>query len=73
MDRGKTYHFFTRNSKKIGVAVSVTTVGNFLEGAMYTMKQVHYEPITMNNSENKIKRLFIGFSKIFTITFIIIT
>ena len=52
----------TKLASDHGVAVSITTVGNYLEGAMYTVKQVHYEPITMNNSENKIKRLFVGFS-----------
>lgn len=39
-----------------GVDVSLTTVGNYLEGSMYTIKQVHFEPITMNSEENKIKR-----------------
>jgi hypothetical protein len=36
--------------------VSVTTVGNYLEGRVFTIKQTHYEPAAMNIEENKRKR-----------------
>ena len=38
------------------VTVSTTTIGNCLEGQMYTLKQVHKIPVTMNSQGNKIKR-----------------
>lgn len=38
------------------VVVSVTTVGNYLEGRVFTIKQSHFEPVTMNTEENKLKR-----------------
>ena len=31
------------------------TIGNCLEGAMYSVKKLHYEPITMNSQVNKEK------------------
>jgi len=37
--------------------VSVSTVGNYLEGRLYSVKGVHIEPLTMNSEANKIKRL----------------
>lgn len=36
--------------------VSVSTIGNYLEGRLFTLKQVHYEPVTMNTIENKTRR-----------------
>ena len=36
--------------------ISLSTVGNYLEGRLFTVKQVHYEPVTMNSVENKRKR-----------------
>lgn len=36
--------------------VSISTVGNYLEGRLFSVKQVHTEPITMNSEENKRKR-----------------
>ena len=38
------------------VNVSETTIGNCLEGAMYSVKKLHYEPIIMNSQVNKEKR-----------------
>lgn len=39
-----------------GKSISVATVGNYLEGRMFTTKQVHVEPVTMNAEVNKAKR-----------------
>lgn len=36
--------------------ISNTTIVNYLEGRVFTMKQVHTEPVSMNSPENKIKR-----------------
>jgi transposase len=36
--------------------VSTSTIGNYLEGSLFTMKQVHKQPISMNSEENKRKR-----------------
>jgi len=36
--------------------VSVSTIGNYLEGRHYTMKNSHYQPATMNSEENRAKR-----------------
>jgi transposase len=36
--------------------VSVTTVGNYLEGGVFNIKQTHCEPAAMNIEENKRKR-----------------
>jgi transposase len=36
--------------------VSVTTVGNYLEGRVFNIKQTHCEPAAMNIEENKRKR-----------------
>lgn len=36
--------------------VSVSTIGNYLEGRQFTMKNNHYEPVAMNTVENKAKR-----------------
>lgn len=36
--------------------VSVSTIGNYLEGRLFTVKQVHKEPLTMNSEEKKIIR-----------------
>jgi transposase len=36
--------------------LSVTTVGNYLEGGVFTIKQTHCEPAAMNIEENKRKR-----------------
>lgn len=36
--------------------VSIATIGNYLEGRLFTLKQVHLQPITMNSEENKLKR-----------------
>lgn len=37
-------------------SISVSTVGNYLEGRLFTMKKVHNEPCTMNSDINKRKR-----------------
>ena len=34
----------------------MSTIGNYLEGKLYTIKRVHNEPVTMNSAENKMKR-----------------
>nr|CAI5851355.1 unnamed protein product [Callosobruchus analis] len=36
--------------------VSTSTIGNYLDGRLFTMKQVHKQPISMNFEENKRKR-----------------
>lgn len=36
--------------------VSASTVGNYLKGRAFTVKQVHYEPVTKNSIENKTRR-----------------
>lgn len=36
--------------------VCVTTIGNYFEGRIFTLKQVHTEPINMNNEENRRRR-----------------
>lgn len=36
--------------------VSVTTVGNYLNGKLFTFKSLHYQPCAMNNIINKTKR-----------------
>lgn len=36
--------------------VSISTIGNYLEGRFFTMKKKHYEPVNMNTEENKRKR-----------------
>jgi transposase len=36
--------------------LSVTTVGNYLEGRVFTIKQTHCEPAAMKIEENKRKR-----------------
>ncbi|VEN35781.1 unnamed protein product, partial [Callosobruchus maculatus] len=36
--------------------VSTSTIGNYLEGRLFTIKQVHKQPISMNSEENKRKR-----------------
>lgn len=36
--------------------VSVTTIGNNIEGRVMTFKQVHNEPVTMNSTQNKARR-----------------
>lgn len=33
--------------------VSVSAIGNYLEGRLFTLKMVHHEPVTMNSVENK--------------------
>lgn len=38
------------------IHVSVSTIGNYLEGRVFTMKQIHNEPVTMNSIENKALR-----------------
>jgi len=38
------------------VIASVTTIGNRLNGQLYTIKRLHYEPTTMNSQENKLRR-----------------
>lgn len=35
------------------VIVSISTIGNYLEGRLFTMKQVHTQPATMNSPVNK--------------------
>lgn len=47
--KGKILNTFQKN-------VSASTVGNYLEGRVFTVKQVHYEPVTMNSIENKTRR-----------------
>nr|CAI5821126.1 unnamed protein product [Callosobruchus analis] len=36
--------------------VSTSTIGNYLDGRLFTMKQVHKQPISMNSEENKRNR-----------------
>nr|CAI5844316.1 unnamed protein product [Callosobruchus analis] len=36
--------------------VLTSTIGNYLDGRLFTMKQVHKQPISMNSEENKRKR-----------------
>lgn len=36
--------------------VALSTIGNYLEGRLFTVKQVHHEPITMNSMHTKQKR-----------------
>ncbi|VEN49333.1 unnamed protein product, partial [Callosobruchus maculatus] len=36
--------------------VSTSTIGNYLEGRLFTIKQVHIQPISMNYEENKRRR-----------------
>jgi transposase len=36
--------------------VSASTIGNYLKGSLFTMNQVHKQPISMNSEENKRKR-----------------
>nr|CAI5858685.1 unnamed protein product [Callosobruchus analis] len=36
--------------------VSTSTIGNYLDGRLFTMKQGHKQPISMNSEENKRKR-----------------
>ncbi|MEL7309172.1 MAG: hypothetical protein AAGK05_15815 [Pseudomonadota bacterium] len=38
------------------VSVCVSTIGNCLEGKLYTVKIIHRQPVTVNNAENKAKR-----------------
>ncbi|POM69460.1 Hypothetical protein PHPALM_14249 [Phytophthora palmivora] len=40
-----------------GVELSTSTISNKLIGKLYTIKQVHVEPITCNNDANKAKRM----------------
>lgn len=38
------------------ISISITAVGNYLNGRFFTVKQVHRQPITMNSFENKTRR-----------------
>jgi len=40
-----------------GLIVCQQTVSNHLDGMLFTRKKTHYEPITMNTPENKVKRM----------------
>lgn len=35
------------------IAISTTSIANYLEGRAYTMKKIHWEPATMNSTQNK--------------------
>lgn len=38
------------------VSICVSTLGNYLEGRFFTLKQVHKQPVSMNSIENKALR-----------------
>lgn len=38
------------------VTICLSTLGNYLEGSLFTLKQVHKQPVTMNSNENKMLR-----------------
>lgn len=43
-----------------GLSISTTSVANYLEGEMFTIKKVHWEPSTMNSASNKeLRRSFV--------------
>lgn len=46
----------TRIQEHFRKVLSLTTIGNYLEGRLFTVKQFHNEAITMNSVENKNKR-----------------
>lgn len=37
-------------------SVCISTIGNYLEGQLFTLKQVHHQSVNMNTNENKQKR-----------------
>ena len=41
---------------EMGLTVCLTTVGNAVNGMMYSYKKMHYEPAIMNSLPNKEKR-----------------
>lgn len=41
---------------EFGKSISSTTITNYLEGRIFTLKKVHTAPATMNTEENKLKR-----------------
>ena len=42
------------------VHLSISTVGNYLDGKMYTIKKFHHRPITMNSEPNKqLRKLYV--------------
>lgn len=45
-----------RLQRELNVTVSTSTIGNYLENQVYTLKKIHAEPINMNSNENKMKR-----------------
>nr|CAI5868543.1 unnamed protein product [Callosobruchus analis] len=46
----------TLKQEKINVLANFRTIGNYLDGRLFTMKQVHKQPISMNSEGNKRKR-----------------
>lgn len=42
--------------RQFNKSVATATIGNYLEGRMFTVKQIHTEPITMNSPVNKNRR-----------------
>lgn len=38
------------------IEIGTTAIGNYLEGRLFTLKQVHKQPVNMNSHENKIRR-----------------
>lgn len=43
-------------SGEFNVRICLSTLGNYLEGRLFTLKQVHKQPVTMNSNENKMLR-----------------
>lgn len=42
--------------QRFGVSVSTTTVWRYIEGQLINVKKIHYEPVTMNNLQNRVAR-----------------
>lgn len=40
----------------LNIYISVSTIGNYLDGRLYTLKKVHHMPSTMNSEANKLLR-----------------
>ena len=39
--------------QKFDVTLAISTIGNYLDGNLYTIKKFHHRPATMNNDRNK--------------------
>ena len=46
----------TKILRQFNINVNTTTIANYLEGRLFSLKKVHKEPSTMNSYENKQKR-----------------